>query len=120
MADLEFSNAMLKGRKRALRLIARVARSIDDAPLPPSHDEIIDMCTRNTTSNCTTVPSYHACFPVAFSGEFLWQYWLTIAGPKWALQIIEDRQEVRFCYFWHVETLPLFPLIRVVGRLIAA
>src|SRR6185436_19445718 len=90
--DLEITTGSVKSRQRALRLIRHVAIGIAELKTP-TNDEIIALCTEHTTLNCMLV-----CFGIIlsdmFQGGFLFQHWLTFAGPKWALKIISERQSV--------------------------
>ena len=92
--DLEITEGCVKSRQRALRLIKRVARALA-ALQTPTNDEIIALCTENTTQNCKPFSCLKSRSD-AFTGGFLFQHWLTFAGPKWALTIISERQSVQF------------------------
>ena len=92
--DLAITAGSVKSRQRALRMIKHVARAIADLETP-TNDEIIALCTENTTRNCKSLGS-SKFLSDTLTGGFLLQHWLTFAGPKWALTIISERQEVRF------------------------
>ena len=92
--DLAITEGSVKSRQRALRLIKHVARALAYLETP-TIDEIIALCTENTTQNCISFCSSKIPSDT-FTGGFLWQHWLTFAGPKWVLTIISERQSVRF------------------------
>ena len=52
--DVEINEGILKSRQRALRLVRRVAKAINELK-DPTNDDIIDLCTEITTQNCTDI-----------------------------------------------------------------
>ena len=52
MQDLAISQGSLKSRARALRLIAHVAKDVDNMESAPKNSDLIDFCTLHTTQNC--------------------------------------------------------------------
>ena len=90
--DLAITDGSVKSRQRALRLIRRAAKAVAELKTP-TNDEIIALCTENNTENCNSL--FLLDFVRYFQGGFLFQHWLTIAGPKWALTIISERQSVK-------------------------
>ena len=50
-SDLAITEGSVKSRQRALRLIRHVAIAIAELKTP-SNEEIIALCTENTTQNC--------------------------------------------------------------------
>ena len=99
MQDLKLFSHVVAARERCLRLINRVARDIENFPAFPTHSDIIALCTQHTTANCTSRIAHRVSLLVTFTGGYLFQYWLAIAGPKWALRIISERLEVTFRIF---------------------
>src|SRR6185437_4481909 len=52
--DLHLVNAVVKARKRAHRLIKRIAKALDQKTTAViSSDEVLDVCSQHTTRNCT-------------------------------------------------------------------
>ena len=52
--DLNVVSAVVKARKRAHRLIKRIAKALDQKTTPTiSSDEVLDVCSQHTTRNCT-------------------------------------------------------------------
>ena len=93
MQDLQNARGSLASRERALRLVMRVAKDIDKRAELPSNKELVALCTQHTTQECNHSLVFYLCL-VSFTGGFLWQHWLTIAGPKWAVKIIRERLKV--------------------------
>jgi len=91
-AEVTLAIAGIQSRKRAHRLIKRVAKDIDRNLVDMSTDEIVDLCTQHTISNC--ILFQYLTFPDQIPGGYLWQYWLTIAGPRWVMKMIEERLQV--------------------------
>ena len=94
-SELKLGTALVTGRTKALRLVKRVAKAIDATPADLSLAEIIVLCTQHTHARCT-LPGYMTISLDQFTGGYLWQFWLTIAGPRWSFEIIRDRHQVRF------------------------
>ena len=84
--ELQNSRGCLAYRQRALRLVKRVAKLVDSQAELPTKEQIIEFCTQCTTKPCK--------LRAEFRGGFLWQYWLVILGPKWAVDIISERLQV--------------------------
>jgi len=58
--DLALTDGIVKSRQRALRLITRVAKAVAELKTP-TNDEIIALCTENTTRNCIFLVSIRFC-----------------------------------------------------------
>src|SRR6185437_9970217 len=50
--NLTITSGCILARKRALRLVKRVAQAIDDMKTFPTNEEVIQLCSENTIQDC--------------------------------------------------------------------
>ena len=51
LQDLDMTEGSIKARRRAIRLVKRVAKAMDERKTT-TNEEIIDLCTEMTTGSC--------------------------------------------------------------------
>src|SRR6185437_10412812 len=93
--DLHVVSAVVKARQRAHRLIKRIAKALDQKTTATiSSDEVLDVAL---SIPLEIVLSFVIELTpiVQFTGGYVWQYWLSTGGPRWAMKIISDRQKVQ-------------------------
>src|SRR5690348_9034205 len=70
--NLTITNGCILARERALRLVKRVARAIDDKETFPTNEEVIQLCSEHTLQDCK-----HDIL-ITISSFFSW--WLPLAA----------------------------------------
>ena len=82
MAELNRCEAALYFRRRADRLLKKVADSLGRLNYPASHDELFDLASQHTVEPCLFFFSYYYFLDTNVGG-FLFFYWLLHFGDKW-------------------------------------
>ena len=85
--------SLARARDRSLRLLRRVARSIQEHEGDELARATIAYCTEHTLATCT---SFRFCLPAfldQFSGGFLF-FWLLTSGSKWVVKTLKERNQV--------------------------
>jgi len=92
------TKTLLLQKERAVRLLKRVAREVEDDETRPKKAKIIDLCTRHSMKHCkcSRVVSH---LVDDWSGGYIFLYWIIVAGPKWLRRIAKQELEVSFCLF---------------------
>src|SRR6185437_1974586 len=76
--NLTITNGCILARERALRLVKRVAKAIDDMKTFPTNEEVIQLCSENTLQDCKhdiliDVASFFSWwFPLAALADVCW------------------------------------------------
>jgi hypothetical protein len=92
------TTTLLLQKERAVRLLKRVAREVEDEETRPKRAKIIELCTQHTLRDCTC--SHDMSLGVDdWSGGYIFLYWIIVAGPKWLRRITKEELEVSFVYF---------------------
>ena len=99
MQQVVDTKALLLQKERAVRLLKRVAREVEDEETRPKKAKIIELCTRHTMNHCKCSHVVHTPYHADdWSGGYIFLYWIIVAGPKWLRRIAKQELEVNFVY----------------------
>ena len=94
MTELEHFLVVYSFRRRADRLVARIANKIADIRYACTHDEIVALATSTTVHPCISI-----VFDLPFidnnRGGFLFMYWLIHMSEKWVISSLHDALKVK-------------------------